>query len=396
MQRHPTIRRFVNEESRRRAAILVLAAVFLIVAVAFTAFVTDIGFISLQKARLQNAADASALGAAMDFPEGESAVRASVEAMLQLNDVDPSNPDIIVTPTFGKWDTNTRSFTASTFRDADALQVSVRDRRVPAFFGTALGHTHYEVDAQAIAGRGAGPPRDVIVVIDCSTSMGNTMGNGRTRIHNTRQAAMRLINSLTSQDRSALCVFSWRDRSRNTYQKTGTIERSLTFDHSLVRTRIESLTDGEYGSGTNIGGGLRAALDVFRSDVQPRTELERERLRRVVVLLTDGRVNEAEPYPTPNDGPTGIPPQAPYTTEYDRREAVRRWSNTLKARGIQLYVVTVSDEANDSLMAEVASPPDDDQQTYYYHVPDGSSDHLQLLQAFESIGTHGRQTKLVY
>jgi hypothetical protein len=74
---------------------------------------------------------------------------------------------------------------------------------------------------------------------------------------------------------------------------------------------------------------------------------------------------------------------------------VRRWAATIKARGIKLYVVTLSDEALDPLMVSIASPPDEQTSSYYYHVADGANDYLQLLEVFESIGSHGRKPKLL-
>src|SRR5436853_4588642 len=54
----------------RRGNILVLAAAALIMIMGFTAFSIDIGYITLTKAQLQNAADAAALAAAADLAAG--------------------------------------------------------------------------------------------------------------------------------------------------------------------------------------------------------------------------------------------------------------------------------------------------------------------------------------
>lgn len=388
-----------SECGRRRGAILVLATLFLSIALVFTAFVTDIGFISLEQARIQSAADAAALGAAMDMGDGEDAVRLAMEDLLRLNGFDPhANPEITFTPTYGTWSEDEHRFTPTAFKDANALQVKVQHVGVPAFFGVAMGHERYTVGASAVAGVSGGPPLDVVLVLDCSESMSARMANGRTRMANTRDAAQRLVSQLKEEDRAGLAVFSWRDTGRSRYDRTGVVETWMRFELQPTRNRIDRLQAGHYvdrGLGTNIGGGLRAGLDVFLHKGQPRDAESAETVQRVMVLLTDGRVNLAEPYPTSNSLSSSTSQFGSLSSQYDSREAVRRWAATIKSLGIKLYVVTVSDEGFDPLMSQIASPPDEFQSSYYYHVADGNRDFLELLDVFESIGRHGRGTKLL-
>jgi Mg-chelatase subunit ChlD len=322
-----------------------------------------------------------------------------VDELLRLNGFDPdADSQVVVTPRFGTWDETQRAFVETAFRDADAIQVNIEDRGVPAFFGVALGHDQYTVGALATAGSSQLAPLDVVLVLDCSESMSATMANGRTRMQNTHDAAVRLIGQLRDDDRVGLAVFSWEDHSRKQYERTGTIETKLQFNLEPTEVRVNQLRAGHYvnrGLGTNIGGGLRAGLDVFLHHGQPRDAESAEIVERVMVLLTDGQVNLAEPYPVPDSGETGVAPAPPYRRSYDPKESVRQWSSTIKARGIKLYVVTVSDEGFDPLMATVSSPPDDRQTSYYYHVADGASDYLELMDVFEAIGGHGRKAKLL-
>ncbi len=60
----------VSSTRLRRGNILVLAAFFLVAMMGFTAFVVDVGYITLTEAQLQNAADSGALGAALELPDG--------------------------------------------------------------------------------------------------------------------------------------------------------------------------------------------------------------------------------------------------------------------------------------------------------------------------------------
>ena len=62
-----SIRRIKWVERDRRGAILVLAAIFMTVMLAFVAFAVDMSYMSLTKTQLQGAADASALAGAMEL-----------------------------------------------------------------------------------------------------------------------------------------------------------------------------------------------------------------------------------------------------------------------------------------------------------------------------------------
>jgi Flp pilus assembly protein TadG len=57
-------------DHRRRGGILVLASAFLVALFAFTAFVVDVGYITLTKAELGKTADGAALAAANELPDG--------------------------------------------------------------------------------------------------------------------------------------------------------------------------------------------------------------------------------------------------------------------------------------------------------------------------------------
>ena len=69
-----SIREFSHDDSvSRRGAILILAAVFMIVILAFATFSVDFGYIVLVNQELQSAVDSAALAAAQELqlaPEG--------------------------------------------------------------------------------------------------------------------------------------------------------------------------------------------------------------------------------------------------------------------------------------------------------------------------------------
>ena len=64
------MQRFIERQfqaSDRRGAILVLAAIVMIVLLAFVAMTVDVGFVELTRTQLQSAADAGALAGAMEL-----------------------------------------------------------------------------------------------------------------------------------------------------------------------------------------------------------------------------------------------------------------------------------------------------------------------------------------
>jgi hypothetical protein len=383
----------------RRGAILVLAAVFMIVILGMAAFTTDFGYLQVQKTRLRAAVDAAALAAIEELTNDEAAVTQAVNDLLQANGYDPTNSDLAVTTEFGNWDIDNRVFTATTeFDSADAIRLSIVDNGVPAFFGPVLGENGYSTSAEAVTTLASTVPRDIVVVIDCSTSMDNSMSNGLTRIDNTKNAAIAMIDELLSEDRVGLAVFSWKDPARNRWDKTGHPETDLAFDKTDTLARINDLDGGFYSSGTNVAGGLRAGLDVMLADPNPRPPLgpDDPEPEQIIVLMTDGQTNLPEPYPVPDDGPTGTLPPPPYARnpKYNSDTSVTKWSNTIKARGIKLHVVTLGSSAHSSLMVNAASP-DDGSTTYYHHVANGSADAENLLEVFRTIGIGNHGPKLV-
>lgn len=383
----------------RRGTILVLAAVFMVFVLGMAAFTADFGYIQVSKTRLRAAVDAAALAAIEDLRENEAAVNQTITELLAANGYDTTKSSLVVKTEYGNWDLDARVFTpGSNFSTADAIRVSVVDKGVPAFFGPVFGEKGYSTGAEAVATLASTVPRDISVVIDCSTSMDAKMSNGKTRMTNTKDAATAMVNELLPEDRIGLAVFSWEDKSRNRYEDTGHAETILSFDKSTTLNRIKALKDGLYTSGTNIAGGLRAGLDVILNDPSPRPaplpdEPEPE---QVVVLMTDGQTNLPEPYPVPDDGPTGTLPPPPYNKKptLSNSTAVTKWANTIKARGIKLHVVTLGASAYSSLMVNAASP-DEGGTTYYHHVAEGGNDADNLLEVFRTIGIGNHGPKLV-
>lgn len=165
-----------SEKKRRKGAVLVLASAFLVMVLGFVALSVDLGYISLTKAQLQNAADAAALGGvqALSNKPGQSnvltlgIVQAKIanvysEAIRNVAANEVAGHKVHINPAqdleFGVWDATTSTFTpllTSSVSQANAVRVTCRllpDRgdHLNLFFGPLFGKKTTGVHATSIA-----------------------------------------------------------------------------------------------------------------------------------------------------------------------------------------------------------------------------------------------------
>ena len=167
-----------NNDSRhssrsRRAAIVVLAAFFMILMLGMIAFAIDMGYIVLVRTQLQAAADAAAMSASavMNLTRGEMVDTAKYFAGLHTaagKKIKLLNEDI----EYGTWDTTRRSFTPSP-TVGNAVRVTAKTDKsttgeVGFFFGKILNSFSFTQKASAVA---MANPRDIAFVVDLSGSM---------------------------------------------------------------------------------------------------------------------------------------------------------------------------------------------------------------------------------
>ena len=210
--------RDIRDEMGRRGSIVVLAAVFMIVILAFCSFTVDFGYIMLVDQEMQSAVDSAALAAAQELqiaPDGgqDRVVNAAVD-LAAMNSVDGRNLTLLPSSDveIGTWDELTGQFspyTGSDLTQANAVRVSgelsnARQNAVSLFFAPIFGHDKHQISNQAIAVIGRTKMRDVMLVIDCSGSM-----SSYSRITMTRDAAQILIDELGIDDRLGLAVYSY-------------------------------------------------------------------------------------------------------------------------------------------------------------------------------------------
>ncbi len=230
--------------TQRRGAIAVLAAVFLVMIFAFTAFTVDIGYISIVDQELQGAVDGAALAAAYELEQGEQTgpVFDAAGGLASLNSVNGQSlsvtreHDIEV----GFWDELTATFTpmpgATDLSLTNAVRVKGRlnqnrGSQVNLFFAPVLGHSDVEMDTSAIAVIGRDRPRDVMLVVDRSGSM-----SSYNRMTYTKAAALQLVDELdeletviagdeTQGDRVGLSIYSVKQTETIEVEQSGSSKK---------------------------------------------------------------------------------------------------------------------------------------------------------------------------
>ena len=173
-----------RQHRKRRGAVLVLAAVLMVVMMAFLALTVDLGYISTVRTELKRATDSAALagaGALVDGADGaqlqalDFMLRNPVgsQSLLEQEDREAlleawlaEHPDEFET-TLGHWDPETRSFSESDVLPS-TIQVVASRVDVPLFFARVFGRDTFDVTAESIAKY---QPRDIALVLDYSASM---------------------------------------------------------------------------------------------------------------------------------------------------------------------------------------------------------------------------------
>ncbi len=152
----------------RKGAILVLAAVLMIFVFAFVAFTVDIGYMTLTKGELQNAADSAALAGVISLGDGEAAARLTAESFAAQHRAAGSpvvvpDADVLI----GRFDFVNKTFVVTT-SGQNAVRVFTRVTDKPFFFAPVIGQNKFNSSAHATAMLN---PRDIVFVVDTSGSM---------------------------------------------------------------------------------------------------------------------------------------------------------------------------------------------------------------------------------
>jgi Mg-chelatase subunit ChlD len=373
---------------RRRGQIVLLFAVTLVLVLGMVAFGVDVGFMMVRRTEVQRAVDAAVLAAA-DYLDEEDVEQDDVEQMARtyleangLNDQQLSDDHLDIE--FGRWLRDSYTFEPIGFDEANAIRIALNVEE-GLFFGRVLQHQDFSFQTEAIAIKNGGaPPRDVMMVIDCSGSMDDDGGSPPQPISAVKEAAIVLCDAAQPDDHIGLTVYNWTDPALNNRQ-TGKLEIGLTDDREAVKGLINTLHAGHYASYTNIAGGIREGGETLRDTA--RTNVE-----KILIVLTDGIANRVEPpYGVPSgDLPHGDPPNNP---DGNAGQSALGWATEVTGYDIKIYTVSLGASADHGLMHNIANIGGG----VHYEITGSVSQYAQELRdVFQELGEgHGHKSVLV-
>ncbi len=380
------IRRRLNS---RRGTTMLLMALIIPVLIGMVAFGIEIGRIYLVRAQLQTAVDAGALAAGLQLRDNPNDVNAALAVGLDYVQRNRAGafatvPEDAVQVDAGKWNSSSRSFTATT-TSPDAIQVSGTLDKEPMFFGRIFGWDTFATPRSAIA-IGGSSPLDIMLALDLSGSMGS-----QGRISALRDAApvfLDVLESFGDNDRVGVMGYgavigkydpvasghagtTYTSAPSSLYPSSddwcAVLEAPLTFDLDNLRTNVldhGTLLANKYNGWTPIGAALRDSSHYLNLNARSGVE-------KVVVLMSDGRANK------PNgNGPGYAVDMAYYAVSV----------------GVKVYTISLGNGADEDLMQQIADITGGE-----HFIASGSAGDLSgaLTDAFAKIADAMKQTQLV-
>ncbi|MBN1590673.1 MAG: VWA domain-containing protein, partial [Pirellulales bacterium] len=162
---------------------------------------------------------------------------------------------------------------------------------------------------------------------------------------------MDYIQEVDVDDRVGLIVY-------NSPSQQALLEKSLTMDFSTVEEIVQQRQAAHYDNYTNIGAGIREGY--LELDQHARTGA-----KKMIVLMTDGNANK------------------PNNTSYARQYALDQ-AAAAKARGYQIFTISLGNAADTELMQAIADGTDGE----HFNIPGGANvtDYeTELMAAFRKI-----------
>lgn len=151
------VKRIRKRRHRRRGAVLILAAAIFVVVLGLAALALDLGYICLEDAKCQNAADAAALAGAISLADNRGDSDLARETAIEYAEANvPDGGDVLLEQdvTFGTWDVHTGTFVEDE-GSPNAIRVVVKraesnDNELQLFFGPIMGEKNASISATAI------------------------------------------------------------------------------------------------------------------------------------------------------------------------------------------------------------------------------------------------------
>jgi Mg-chelatase subunit ChlD len=324
---------------RRGNALMIALLVWGVLVACVVALALDSGKLIYAKSELRNVVDAAAIAAAQELAEGGNPRSAAEESAkhnaTKSNLVDPKK--LLVQS--GNWNFVTRVFTPNG-NPTNAVSVDTTQTYGGYAMGKSVDGRSGDASNLRAGSIAAFQRRDVMLVLDISGSM-----NKQDKI-SAMKRSVKTFNRLVEK------ISNGRDRvGVVTYSDLAALQNPFT---SLL-AQLDTIVDAIYADGaTNIGDGLKLALDELEANGRPSAE-------RQILLLTDGLANR----------PMGV----------DAVQYVREQADRAKSLGIPIFTISFGDDADRTLMNEVAATSN----SVTFHVD--STNEGALADAFREVAT---------
>ena len=338
----------------RAGAAMVLMLVLLMIVIGMVAFAVDVGLMVLLRAEIQNAVDSGALAAGLKLHEDRQDIQAAEDVarkFVRLNRAGMTKliPEDAIDVEPGVFDGEANVFTATTVAP-NAVRVFARQDNQPFFFAKVFGQKAFGAPAEAIAS--ADPrPLDIMMVLDLSGSM-KTHGRIAALWHSA-PVFVDIIEEADDNDQIGVMGLS-ADPSRydpvaeghfgmpyssglhpTANHNVGVLEGVLTSDFNYLRNTVlssDNLEAGKYTNYTGTGASIGDAAHYLTNGSEARDDVE-----KIIVLMSDGYANRPD-----GNGRGYALTMAGYAADRD----------------ITIYTISLGNDADVSLMQEIADITD--------------------------------------
>lgn len=254
----------MNSKRRMQQGMAIIWLPFLmLVFLALTSLVIDIGLIYNARIQLQKATDSAALAGALQLLlQTPSNVNATVQLALTNNAVDGTAPTNVVI-TQGIWDDTAQTFNA-TNTNPSAVKVSASYTR-QFYFAEIFSDSNYTLTRTSIASIVDNRPLNIMVVADLSAHMSHSLPA-------VKNAVSYLSTKLNSaKDKLGLAVIS----------STSNLAVNLTSSYSTVLNQLNSYQAGGSADGT-IAPAIDSAQAGFTNNTSPNG-------KKIILLFANGK-----------------------------------------------------------------------------------------------------------
>lgn len=305
--------------------VIFLAAIALLMILAFGALVIDGGHIYQVNTKCQATADGAALAAAYELPDLVAAEAAALEYGMKNMPVSENGTVIQADDVvFGKWNFSTRTFTPTTDPlEANAVQVTTHrsnsnNNPLPLTLGNALGFSTTDISRSAIAAFGALGIWDLSLAQDVTGSFVDEIDQAKLADHGLLDC---FLAGVDPRSTFGVVTFTGQGQNLTPMLPIGTSYNTLNAGISAIK---DCQDGGPPCSGTDIAVGLQFALNNLNNSAGLTPGAP-----QAIVLVTDGK---------PEVSAGGSHPWPVYTAN-DLKNLATQVANQAWSQGVSVYIV---------------------------------------------------------